>query len=112
MKNRHAGEEPRQLLLSPKGPDEALALCKIAGGQEIQEIPEATLMITHWVVLAHQLFGSAHLLIHAQTVEASNRDPCPLSVQNSPVDQTFVQAITQHFDMVSNMNRQGTVDSG
>ncbi|XP_039160515.1 probable transcription factor At5g61620 [Eucalyptus grandis] len=54
----------------------------------------------------------AYLLIHAQTVEASNRDPCPLTIQNSPVDQTCVQAIAQPFDMVSDVNLQGTVDFG
>ncbi|KAK3403707.1 hypothetical protein EUGRSUZ_K00121 [Eucalyptus grandis] len=101
-----------QLLLSPKRTDEALALCKISGGQEIQEMPEATHVRIHWLVLTHRLFCSAYLLIHAQTVEASNRDPCPLTIQNSPVDQTCVQAIAQPFDMVSDVNLQGTVDFG
>lgn len=108
MKKGHAGKELRQLLLSPKCTDEAPALCKNTGGQKIQGIPEATIVITHWVVLTHQLFCSAHLLIQAQlTVEASNRDPCPLTVQNSLAHQTFVQAIAEHFHMVSDVNLQG-----
>ncbi|KAF8042467.1 hypothetical protein BT93_A0942 [Corymbia citriodora subsp. variegata] len=50
MKSRHAGKELRQLLLSPKWNNEALALCKIIGRQEIQEIPEATPAITYCVI--------------------------------------------------------------
>ena len=82
------------------------------GQQEVKEVLEAASPIHFRVLLADQLLGAAHLLMHGEAMDAGDRNPRLVRIEDGPMDEGLELTIAQNFQVVSDVDMEGPRDSG